>query len=467
MPIDLRLEAGEVALCTDLYELTVSASFFEHSMNEQAAFEMALRRMPPNRGYMIAAGIERLLEALEAYYFDAAAIAYLDSLKIFKPAFLEYLAGFHFTGEVRAIPEGTIFFAGEPILEIHAPLIEGQIVETLVLNQLGFAAMAATKAGRCVGAAQGRRTIDFGARRAQGADAALIAARSSYLAGFAGTASVLAGRRYGIPVFGTMSHSFVMAHENERAAFENFAESFSAPATILVDTYDTVRGIENAASLGVKLRESGAKLAGVRLDSGNLGALALRARKILDQHGLNETAIFASGNLDEYKIEELLAAKAPIDAFGVGTALAVSDDAPAGDFTYKLVEYQGQPRLKLSAGKVSTPGRKQIFRACNHAGQYSGDLVGAIDESPVTVARVMKLAEAQVLPMLEIQMERGVRKMPRPELNDSRARVAVAMAKLDPRCRMLRKPSEYSVRTSAAINAMVITEKVRADHRQD
>ncbi|MGB6088325.1 MAG: hypothetical protein WBG26_02430, partial [Candidatus Binataceae bacterium] len=166
MPIDLRLEAGEVALCTDLYELTVSAAFFEHSMNEQAAFEMALRRMPLNRGYMIAAGIERLLEALEAYHFDAPAIAYLDSLNIFKPAFLEYLAGFHFTGEVRAIPEGTIFFAGEPILEIHAPLIEGQIVETLVLNQLGFAAMAATKAARCVSAAQGRRTIDFGARRA-------------------------------------------------------------------------------------------------------------------------------------------------------------------------------------------------------------------------------------------------------------------------------------------------------------
>lgn len=278
---------------------------------------------------------------------------------------------------------------------------------------------------------------------------------------------MLAGRRYGIPVFGTMSHSFVMAHEHERAAFENFAASFSAPATILVDTYDTVRGVENAAAVAVKLFESGAKLGGIRLDSGNLGALALRARKILDHHGLNEAAIFASGNLDEYKIEELLAAKAPIDAFGVGTALAVSDDAPAGDFTYKLVEYRGQPRLKLSAGKVSTPGRKQIFRACNIAGEYTGDLVGAIDESPATTARVLKLPAAQVLPMLEIQMERGERRMPRPELNDSRARVANALAKLDPRHRMIRKPSEYPVRASAAINAMVITEKVRAEHRQE
>jgi nicotinate phosphoribosyltransferase len=467
MPIDLRLDPGEVALCTDLYELTVSAAFFEHAMNEPAAFEMALRRMPPNRGFMLAAGVARLLEALEALRFDAAALAYLDSLKIFKPAFLEYLANFRFTGNVRALSEGTIFFAGEPIIEIYAPLIEGQIVETLVLNQLGFAAMAATKAARCVGVAQGRRVIDFGARRAQGADAALIAARSSYLAGFAGTASVLAGRRYGIPVFGTMSHSFVMAHEHERTAFENFAASFAAPATFLVDTYDTIRGIENAAAVGAKLRDSGAKLAAIRIDSGNPQLLAVRARKILDQHGLGEVAIFASGNLDEYKIAELLSVRAPIDAFGVGTALAVSDDAPAGDFTYKLVEYQGQPRLKLSAGKISIPGRKQIFRALNSAGEITGDLVGALDESPATVARVLKAPAAQVHPILEVQMERGITTMPRPELSESRARVAAALAKLDPRYRMIRRPAEYPVRQSAAINAMVISEKVRAERRQE
>lgn len=467
MPIDLRLDAGEVALCTDLYELTVSAAFFEHAMNEQAAFELALRRMPPNRGFMLAAGVERLLEAIEAYHFDAAAIAYLESLKIFKPAFLDYLASFHFTGDVRALPEGTLFFAGEPILEIHAPLIEGQIIETLVLNQFGFAAMAATKAARCVGVAQGRRVIDFGARRAQGADGALIAARSSYLAGFAGTASLLAGQRYGIPVFGTMSHSFVMAHENERAAFENFAASFSAPATILVDTYDTVRGVENAAVVGAKLREAGSKLAGIRLDSGDLQGLAVRARRILDHHGLGDVAIFASGNLDEYRIAELLSARAPIDGFGVGTALAVSDDAPAGDFTYKLVEYKEQPRFKMSAGKVSIPGRKQIFRASNAAGEYTGDLVGAIDESAATVARGLKLPAAQVNPMLEVQMEHGVRKPPRPGLNDSRARAAAALAKLDRRHQQIRKPLEYSVRQSAAINATVISEKVRADRRQE
>ncbi|HVA80482.1 MAG TPA: hypothetical protein VNF29_06120, partial [Candidatus Binataceae bacterium] len=236
---------------------------------------------------------------------------------------------------------------------------------------------------------------------------------------------------------------------------------------ILVDTYDTPRGVENAAAVGERLRASGAKLAGIRLDSGNLRTLAMRAREILDQHGLNETAIFASGNLDEYRIAELLAARAPIDAFGVGSALAVSDDAPAGDFTYKLVEYQGRPRLKLSAGKASAPGRKQVFRACNPAGQYTGDLVGAIDESAATAARVLKMPPAQVHPLLEVQMERGVCVMPRPGLAEIRARAAAGLAKLDPRQRMIRRPGEYPVRTSAAINAMTISEKVRAEHRQD
>jgi nicotinate phosphoribosyltransferase len=466
MAIDLRLDINEVALLSDLYELTVSSALFARDMNEPAAFELALRRMPPNRGFMIAAGIERVLEVLEQLRFDAAAIAYLDSLQIFKPAFLDYLAKFRFRGDVRAIAEGEVFFAGEPILEIYAPLVEAQIAETLVLNQAGFAAMVATKAARCVGAAQGRRVVDFGMRRAQGADAALIAARSSYLAGFAGTSNLLAGLRYGIPVFGTMSHSFVMAHDSELAAFEAFSSSFAAPVTILADTYDTLRGVENAAKVAARLRESGAKLGGIRLDSGNLQALSIRTRKILDQHGLGETAIFASGNLDEYRIAELLAARAPIDAFGVGTALAVSDDAPAGDFTYKLVEYKGQPRLKLSEGKASTPGRKQVFRASAAAGGYIGDLVSALDESAVTVAKVLKAPPSQIKPILEVQMERGVRRLPRPALNEIRAWAAAAVARLDPRWRMLRKPVEYPVRNSAAIHAMIISEKVRADRRQ-
>src|SRR6202521_473173 len=260
MTIDLRLDSAEVALLTDLYELTVSAAFFDHGFNDIASFEVAMRRMPPGRGFMIAAGVDRLAEALEQYRFDDAAIKHLRSLKLFKAEFLEYLSKLRCTGSIRALPEGTIYFANEPILEIRAPLIEAQLIETLVLNQLGFASVVATKAARCFAVAGGRRLVDFGPRRAQGADASLIAARSSYMAGFHGTANVLAGKRYGIPVFGTMSHSFVMAHESERDAFSDFVASFPTLSTLLVDTYDTIRGVEDAAAVAAEVREAGAKM---------------------------------------------------------------------------------------------------------------------------------------------------------------------------------------------------------------
>ncbi|HYB90087.1 MAG TPA: nicotinate phosphoribosyltransferase [Candidatus Binataceae bacterium] len=467
MPIDLRLDASEIVLFTDLYELTVSAAFFDHGFNEPATFEVAVRKLPPNRGYMIAAGLERLLEALENYRFDDAAIAHLDSLKLFKPAFLDYLRQLRWSGTVRALPEGTIFFAGEPVLQVHAPLIEAQLVETLVLNQIGFPSMVATKAARCVGVAGGRRLVDFGPRRSQGIDAAVIAARSSYLGGFHGSANVLAGKRYGIPVFGTMSHSFVMAHETEREAFADFTATFPKLSTLLVDTYDTVRGVRNAAALGTALREAGIKLQGVRLDSGDIRDLAVRSRAILDRAGLGEVAIFASGNLDEYKIADLLAERAPIDAFGVGTALAVSDDAPAGDFTYKLTEYNGQPRLKTSAGKISVPGRKQIFRALNPSGGCYADLVALIDETAQTVAREFRPAPADVVALLEVQLEDGKRRIPRPTLADARERVTSGLAKLDARIKAIRKPAEYPVRHSAALGAMIIDEKLHAETRQD
>ncbi len=467
MPIDLRFDATDVALFADLYELTVSAVFFERGMNETAAFELGLRRMPPNRGYMIAAGIERVVEALEDVRFDPAAIEHLQSLKLFKDDFLDFLAGLRFTGSVRALREGAIFFAGEPIVEVSAPLIEAQIVETLLLNQVGFATMVATKAARCVSAANGRRLVDFGPRRAQGADAPLVAARASYLAGFNGTASIAAGRRYGIPVYGTMSHSFVMAHDRELKAFEDFAAVFPRLSTLLVDTYDSEAGIHNAARIGQRMREQGVKLSGIRLDSGDLRDLALRGRRILDQAGLSDVPIFASGNLDEYRIAELLAGGAPIDAFGVGTALAVSEDAPAGDFYYKLVEYRDEPRMKLSAGKASTPGRKQVFRAHNDKGMPYADLVGLVDEGTVTVAREFRPPPASVSPMLETQMESGRRVMPRPALEDLRARTAEDLRQLDARLKSLRKPPEFPVKTTAALNAMIIGEKLKAERRQE
>jgi len=467
MPLDLRLDPAELPLFTDLYELTVSAAFFEHGFNDTVSFEVAMRRMPPNRGYMVVAGVERLLEALEEYRFGDAALAHLDSLKLFKPEFLEMLARIRFSGAVRAMPEGSIFFAGEPIVEVRAPLIEAQLIETLVLNQLNFASIAATKAARCFSVAGGRRLVDFGPRRGQGADATLIAARSSYLAGFHGAANVLAGMRYGIPVFGTMSHSYVMAHERESQAFADFVASFPQLSTLLVDTYDTIRGVQNAAALAAKLADSGVKIQGIRLDSGDLRDLSRRARRILDQAGCSGVAIFASGNLDEYKIAELLDSGAPIDAFGIGTALATSDDAPAGDFTYKLVEYAGEARIKTSTGKVSQPGRKQVFRAANPAGRISMDLVGLTDESIDTVTREFRPAPTAVTALLERQCEDGRRVAPRPTLAEARERFLRGLATLEERHKALRRPIDYPVRPTAAMNAMIISEKIRAEKRQD
>jgi len=467
MPIDLRLEPAEVALLTDLYELTVSAAFFEHGFNDIASFEVAMRRMPPGRGFMVAAGIERLIEALEEYRFDEAAIEHLGSLNLFKHAFLEFLSTLRFTGSVRAIPEGTIYFPGEPVAEIRAPLIEGQLIETLALNQLGFASVVATKAARCFAVAGGRRLVDFGPRRAQGADASLIAARSSYMAGFHGTANVLAGKRYGIPVFGTMSHSFVMAHEGEREAFSDFVTSFPALSTLLVDTYDTARGVENAAAVAAAVREAAVKIQGVRLDSGDLHDLSRKARRILDYAGFGDIAIVASGNLDEYRIAELVDAGAPIDAFGVGTALAVSDDAPAADFVYKLVDYKDRARLKTSAGKISTPGRKQLFRAFAPSGAFFADLVGIVDEGTTTVAREFKPVPSKTVQLMETVFDNGRRVMPRPTLPEARERVMNGLTALDARYKTIRRAAEFPVRQTAALNALVISEKLRAQKRQD
>ena len=341
------------------------------------------------------------------------------------------------------------------------------MIETLALNQLGFASIVATKAARCFAVAGGRRLVDFGPRRAQGADASLIAARSSYLAGFHGTANVLASKRYGIPVFGTMSHSFVMAHDGERDAFSDFVASFPTLSTLLVDTYDTLRGVENAAAVGTRVREAGVKIQGVRLDSGDLHDLSRKARRILDQAGFGDIAIVASGNLDEYKIADLVDGGAPIDAFGVGTALAVSDDAPAADFVYKLVDYKDRGRLKTSAGKISTPGRKQLFRAYAPSGSFFADLVGIVDEGATTVAREFKPIASKTVQLMEPVFESGHRVMPRPTLAEARERVMNGLTTLDARYKTLRRPAEFPVRQTAALSALVISEKLRAQKRQD
>ena len=467
MPIDLRLEPGEVSILNDLYEFTVAAAFFERGMNGDASFEVTVRRFPPSRGYMIAAGLDRVLEVLESFHFESQAIAYLESLHLFKPEFLNHLAQLRFTGSVRAMMDGSIFFPGEPVMEIRGPLIEAQILEPIVLNQLGFASLVATKAARCFSVASGRRLVDFGMRRAQGADATLIAARSAYLAGFSGTSNLLAGKRYGMPVFGTMSHSFIMAHDGEKKAFEDFARTFPKLSTILVDTYDTAQGVRNVAALARELAKDDIKVQAIRLDSGDLYQLSRQARAILDEQGLADIAIFASGNLDEYRVAELIRAGAPIDAFGIGTALAVSDDAPSADYTYKLTDYLGRGRLKTSAGKATTPGRKQIFRGIDAGGHFSQDLVGLIDESAGSVTREFRPAVSKIVPLLEPVFAEGHRTFARPTLEESRNHFMEEFALLAARQRSLTNPALYPVRLTAALNAMAISEKLRAEQSQE
>jgi len=362
------------ALLTDLYELTMSQVYVEREMFAPATFSLFVRKLPPKRSFLLAAGLGPLLEALQSLKFSEEDLAYLESLKLFKSTFLDYLRKFRFTGEVWAIPEGTVVFENEPLVEITAPLPEAQIVETLVINVINIETLVASKAARCVLAAEGRPCVDFGARRTQGLEASLHAARATYIAGFTATSNVLAGKIFGLPVIGTMAHSYVESFPSEEEAFLAFAENFPENAVFLIDTYDTLRGAEKAAQVARKLAEKGIRVRGVRLDSGNFMELARKVRKILDEAGFPEIKIFASGGLDEEKITEIVTSGAPVDAFGVGTRIGVSADAPYLDMAYKLVEYDGRPCLKLSEGKVTYPGRKQVFRRLEASGFFKDEL---------------------------------------------------------------------------------------------
>ncbi len=365
------------ALFTDLYELTMLQAYDAEGMSARATFSLFVRRLPPRRPYLLACGLEDVLTYLETLRFDEPSIDYLTSLGRFSRDFLDRLRAFRFTGDVRAVPEGTPVFAGEPILEIDAPIAEGQLVETFVINQVHLQTMLASKASRVVAAAAGRPVVDFGLRRMHGVDAGLKAARAFHVAGVDSTSNVAAGQAYGIPVAGTMAHSYIQAHDDEAAAFRAFARLY--PGTILlVDTYDTIGAvgkiIELARTLGPDFR-----VGGIRLDSGDLDALSREARRLLDAAGLGSVTIFASGGLDEDAVARLVAAGAPIDGFGVGTDMGVSRDVPALDMAYKLVAYAGRARTKLSPGKELLPGSKQIFRV-ERDGQADHDVIAARDE---------------------------------------------------------------------------------------
>jgi len=366
---------GASVLLTDLYELTMLEAYAAQRMNDTAVFELFVRQLPRGRHFLMAAGLAQVVEYLSDLRFTDDEIAWLAQSGRFAPAFCRSLADLRFTGDVNALPEGTVFFADEPIVQIVAPLAEAQLVESRVMNLVHYQTLVASKAARCVLAAPGRLLVDFGLRRSHGAEAGVLSARASHVAGFAGTATVEAARRFGMPVYGTMAHSYVQAHADEAAAFESFARAQPANAMLLIDTYDTEGAAHKVVALARRLAPEGIAVKGVRIDSGDLGAHARRVRAILDDGGFRGITIFASGNLDEHRLRDLVAAAAPIDGFGVGTRMNTSADAPYLDCAYKLEEYAGQPRRKRSEGKATWPGRKQVHRRYGSDGRIESDLL--------------------------------------------------------------------------------------------
>jgi nicotinate phosphoribosyltransferase len=428
------------ALFTDLYELTMLQAYVEEGLEDEAVFSLFVRRLPERRNYLLACGLADVLRYLETLAFDARALAYLDSLGRFSGRFLQYLAELRFTGHVYAVAEGTPIFADEPILEIAAPMPQAQLVETIVMNQITLQTVLASKAVRVVTAARGRSVIDFGVRRMHGIDAGLKAARAFHIAGLEGTSHVAAGQLYGIPVAGTMAHSYIQAHDDELEAFRRFS-SLYPDTVLLVDTYDTLEGIRNVIRLA---REVGSafRVRAVRLDSGDLLALSQEARRLLDDAGLHHVQILASGGLDEDAISHLLAQEAPIDGFGVGTDLGVSRDAPSLDIAYKLVSYAGEGRIKLSPGKPVLPGRKQVYRI-EEGGRAVRDVISEAHQSH------------QGRPLLRSVMKDG-RRLPEGEvsLDTARALAREEMDRLPDRLRGL-EPADppYLVEVSADLRA--------------
>jgi nicotinate phosphoribosyltransferase len=414
-------------LLTDLYQLTMAAGYFEAGKTqERATFELFVRRLPYNRNFILAAGLEQAAQYLLDLSFTSGEIAYLRTLPQFSRVsggFFEMLANLRFTGDLFAVAEGTPLFAGEPFLTLRAPLIEAQIPETYLLSIIGFQSMIATKAARVVKAALGRSVVEFGTRRAHSPEAGVLAGRAAYIGGCAGTSNAQTGFRYAVPVFGTCAHSWVMSFAHERQAFEQLQRLLGENTVYLIDSYDTAEGARRAAELGPPLW-------GVRLDSGNLVELAPVVRKILDQAGLREAKIMATGDLNEYKIHELVAAQAPIDAFGVGTELATSADAPALGVVYKLVELEdaGGRRYttKLSEDKHTLPGAKQIFRYPDH------DQLARSGECP-SCPPGSEPSEALLRPVII----GGRLAEPLPSAEQARARAAHNLARLPAACQSL------------------------------
>jgi nicotinate phosphoribosyltransferase len=427
------------ALITDLYQLNMLQAYLEVGETDTAVFEFFVRKLPARRGFLVAAGLEQVLDFLENLRFTPDEIDWLAKSGRFGKGLIDYLAAFRFTGDVHAMPEGTIFFPDEPILRITAPLPQAQLVESRLMNYLHYQSMVAAKAARMVLAAPGKLLVDFGLRRAHSGEAGLLAARASYIAGFAGTATVLADKQFGIPIFGTMAHSFIEVHDDESVAFENFARARRENLTLLIDTYDTEAAARKVVALAPKLKAAGITVRAVRIDSGDLAALSIKVRRILDDGGLADVNIFVSGGLDEDKLAALVGSGAPISGYGIGTSLVTSEDAPTLDCAYKLQEYAGLPRRKRSTGKATWPGRKQVWRSFGADGRMTGDVLSLEDDRQAGE------------PLIRPVMQAGRRLAPLPTLADMRGRFVHDLERLPEGLRGLTPGTSYPVEVADAL----------------
>lgn len=436
------MDRSPSALLTDLYQLNMVQAYLETGQTETAVFEFFVRKLPPQRNFLVAAGLEQALEFLQDLRFSDDDLSWLIRGGRFSARLIDYLSDFRFSGDVHAVPEGTVFFANEPILRVTAPLPEAQLVETRLINVLHFQSLIASKAARMALLAPDKLLVDFGLRRAHGAEAGLLAARASYIGGFAGTATVLAEKCFGIPTYGTMAHSFVQSFENESAAFEAFARARPKDLVLLIDTYDTEVAARKVVALAPRLRALGISIRGVRIDSGDLVALSRSVRRILDEGGLKDVTIFVSGGIDEETLSSFAREAAPIDGIGIGTSLATSSDAPALDCAYKLQEYAGVARRKRSAGKATWPGRKQVWRRYDAEGHMASDVLSTEYDSQ----------EGEALIGLVLQQGRPAVHLP--SLQHVRASAREQLERLPKGFESLQACSPYPVHVAASLQQL-------------
>jgi nicotinate phosphoribosyltransferase len=436
------MELASSALLSDLYQLNMIQAYLESGQTDTAVFEFFVRKLPAQRSFLMAAGLEQALQFLETLRFSDDELEWLKKSGRFSASLIEYLANFRFRGDVHAMAEGTVFFANEPIVRITAPLPQAQLIETRLINVLHFQSLIASKAARMVLLAPGKLLVDFGLRRAHGAEAGLMAARASYIAGFAGTATMLAEKLFGIPAYGTMAHSFVQSFDNESAAFEAFARARPSNLVLLIDTYDTVAAARKVVALAPRLQALGIKIYGVRLDSGDLVALSRSVRRVLDEGGLKDTTIFASGGIEEDTLAAFARERAPIDGVGIGTSLATSSDVPAFDCAYKLQEYAGLPRRKRSTGKATWPGRKQVWRRHGPDGRMTSDVLSIEDD------------QHDGEPLIQPVVTGGRRVGPPPSLDDIRAHARQELTRLPAGLEMIAPSTLYVVQVAASLERL-------------